>query len=126
MIVSALALSALAVTSGMLLAARESLGESRAAITEAANINRNMETALEAAKNNLADYETQLEGERIAREKAQREKELAQIALAEAKAESRRRLRDAESTLEGQDLVCANAYVPQSFIDSLHDTILVD
>ena len=100
MIVSALALSALAVTSGMLLAARESLGESRAAITE--------------------------EGERIARVKAQREKELAQTALAEAKAESLRRLRDAELTLDGQDLVCANSYVPQSFIDSLYDTIFVD
>lgn len=126
MIVSALALSALAVTSGMLLAARESLGESRAAITEAANINRNMETALEAAKINLSDYQIQLEGERIARVKAQREKELAQTALAEAKAKSLRRLRDAELTLDGQDLVCANSYVPQSFIDSLYDTIFVD
>ena len=111
---------ALLIIFNMLMDSREALGTERAAVQEAANINKTMTAALAASQANLADYRTQLDNEREAREQAQRDKEAAAAELVAATTDARRRLRNAEHELEGQALLCANALVPQSFIDSLH------
>lgn len=116
------AVAALAIVFGLLLSAKEDLGQATAAIDEAAAENEGLTQAAITLAQNRAELLTSIEDEFKARKEVQRDLAEARAQRTAAIADAKRRIEDATSQLTGAERACADSFIPQPLIDSLHLT----
>ena len=110
----AVTVTALLIVSGMLLAAREDLGESREAVRDAAASNETLLKANQSITLNRDALLEQIERQREETRKAQQEKERIEIKTREEIRAANIRIRNAETRLSESDINCARSNVPDS------------